>query len=151
MTREERAITILDLMNQALAVLDDGEAAEQLVPRVLGKGSNADAAALIGLDAASKPAVHAAWPNERLAKTLAEVAGRNGRPRSESILRGGQHPILGEVVLIGPELDEHPQARSRNRLLVLSRRGGFTTKAKSTPASAPAPSTTPPRPRRPST
>jgi DNA-binding CsgD family transcriptional regulator len=138
-SREERAITILDLMNQALAVLGDGEAAEHLIPRVLGKGSNADAAALIGLDAASKPAIHAAWPNERLAKTLAEVAGRNGRPRSDSILRGGQHPILGEVVLIGPELDDQPQSRGRNRLLVVSRRGGFNAEAKALLAEAAAP------------
>lgn len=129
MTREERAIAILDLMNQALAVIEDGDEAERLVCRVLGKLSKADAAALIGLDAASRPVSHAAWPNDRLSSALTDVASRGTR-KSESILRGGQHPILGEVILIGAELDDQPITRARGRLLVLSRRGGFTPDAK---------------------
>lgn len=139
MTREERAIAILDLMNQALAVIGEGEDAEQLVCQVLGKASKADGAALIGLDAASRPISHASWPSERLATALADVAARGGRSRPDSILRGGQHPILGEVVLIGPDLDDQPSGRARSRLLVLSRRGGFTPEAKSLLAEAAAP------------
>lgn len=138
MTREERAIAILDLLSQALSVIASGDEAEQLVCRYLGKASKADAAALIGLDSGSHPISHAAWPNERLASALAEVAGR-GSKRSDSILRGGHHPILGEVILIGAELDDQPATRARSRLLVLSRRGGFTPDAKSILAeSAPA-------------
>jgi DNA-binding CsgD family transcriptional regulator len=129
MTREERAIAILDLVNQALVVINEGDDAEQLVCQVLGKASKADGAALIGLDAASRPVSHASWPNDRLSGALADVAGRGSR-NSESILRGGQHPILGEVVLIGAELDDQPATRSRGRILVLSRRGGFGPDAK---------------------
>jgi DNA-binding CsgD family transcriptional regulator len=138
MTREERAIAILDLLNQALVVINEGDDAEQLICNVLGKASKADGAALIGLDAASRPVSHAAWPNDRLATALADVAGRGSR-NSESILRGGQHPILGEVVLIGAELDDQPATRSRGRILVLSRRGGFSPDAKALLAEAAAP------------
>jgi DNA-binding CsgD family transcriptional regulator len=139
MTREERAIAILDLMNQAMAVISEGDDAEQLVCQVLGKAAKADGAALIGLDAANHPSPHASWPNDRISAALADVAGRGGRSRPETILRGGQHPILGEVVLIGPDLDEQPANRARSRLLVLSRRGGFTPDAKALLAEAAAP------------
>ena len=139
MTREERAIAILDLMNQALSVINSGDDAEQLICQALGKYCRADGAALIGLDAAGKTMAHAAWPNDRISSALAEVAGRGGRGRPESILRGGQHPILGEVILIGPEFDEQPATRARGRLLVLSRRGGFTADAKALLSEAAAP------------
>jgi DNA-binding CsgD family transcriptional regulator len=138
MTREDRAIAILDLMHQAWAILGTSDEAEQLICRALGKAANADGVALIGLDAGGNPTSHASWPNDRLSSALADVAGR-GRSHSTSILRGGQHPVLGEVILIGAEFDDQPANRARARILVLCKKGGFSPDGKSLLADAAAP------------
>jgi len=139
-TREERAITLVDLMAQTLAVIDQGEQPELLICRALAKASNADVAVLIGLDPSRRPRVHAAVPDARSVAALADVAARSGGRNPNSLLRGGQHPILGEVVLIGPEFDENTIQR-RARVLAVSRRNGFTPDAQALLAEAVAPVT----------
>lgn len=139
MTREERATAILDLMNRVLTAINDGDDAEHLICQTLGKSCTADGAALIGLDAAGRPIAHASWPNDRIGVALADVAGRSTRNNSSSLLRGGQHPILGEVVLLGYDFEDKPAGRSKGRLFVLSRRGGFSAEAKSMLTEAAAP------------
>lgn len=130
MTRDERATVILDLMNRVLTAINDGDDAEHLICQTLGKACAADGAALIGMDAASRPVPHASWPNDRIGVALADVAGRSTRSSATSLLRGGQHPILGEVVLVGYDFDEKPAGRSKSRQFVVSRRGGFSAEAK---------------------
>ncbi|MGC3994791.1 MAG: LuxR C-terminal-related transcriptional regulator [Propionicimonas sp.] len=122
MTREDRAITIVELLTQAMAAIDHGEQAEQLVCTTLAKASHAESAALIGLDVGHKLHLHAAWPDQRHATVLAEFASHGHR--TESQLHIGQHPVLGEVVTIGPELDQHANL-DRARVLAFARRGGF--------------------------
>ena len=130
MTREERAITILDLISQAMAVIDDGEQAEQLVCSALAKATGADSAALLGMDPGRRLRVHAAWPNQRHAAVLANAALHGGRRSEGTHLQGGQHPVLGEIVTIGPELVEQAPGQDRIRVLALAKRGGFSPDAK---------------------
>ena len=127
-------------MAQTLAVIDQGEQPELLICRALAKASNADVAVLIGLDPSRRPRIHAAVPDARTVVALADVAARSGGRNPNSLLRGGQHPILGEVVLIGPEFDENTIQR-RARVLALSRRNGFTPDAQALLAEAVAPVT----------
>lgn len=122
MTREDRAITIVDLITQAMAAIDDGEQAEQLVCTTLAKAAGAESAALIGLDVGRRLHLHASYPDQRHAAVLAEAAA-HGR-HTEGTLHLAQHPVLGEIISIGPELDQHAN-QEKARLLVLSRRGGF--------------------------
>lgn len=130
-SREDRAITIVDLMTQVMAVIDEGEQGEQLICRTLGKSSNADAAVLVGLDAARRPRIHGAWPDPKTAAALAETAARGGGQRPGSVIRGGTHPILGEVAMIGPDFDDQASSanRGRARVFAVSRRTGFTPEA----------------------
>lgn len=122
MTREDRAITIVELMTHAMAAINDGEQAEQLVCRTLAKASGADSATLIGLELGRKLRLHAVWPDQQHAAVLAEVAAR--RRHTPGNLHLAQHPALGEVVTIGPDLENH-QNQERARVLALARRGGF--------------------------
>lgn len=139
MTREDRAITIVDLISQAMSVLDDGEQAEQLVCSTLSKASGADSAALLGLDLGRRLRVHAAWPSQRHAAILADAALHGGRKSETSNLQGGQHPMLGEIVTIGPQLVEQAPGQDRVRVLALAKRGGFSPDARALLAEAVAP------------
>lgn len=127
MTREDRAITIVELITHAMAAIDSGEQAEQLVCSTLAKAAHAELAVLIGLDVGRKLHLHAAWPDQRRAAVLAEVAAHGGR-HPDGHLHLGQHPVLGEIVTIGPDLDQS-QTQERARVLALARRGGFSPEA----------------------
>lgn len=127
MTRQDRAITIVELMTQAMAAIDGGERAEQLVCTTLAKAGNAETAALIGLDVGRRLHVHAGFPDQRRAGVLAEAAAHGGR-HSEGNVHLAQHPVLGEIVTIGPDLEQH-QVHDLGRVLALSRRGGFSPEA----------------------
>lgn len=129
MTREDRAITIVELLTHAMAAIDHGEQAEQLVCSTLAKASHAESAALIGLDVGHKLHLHAAWPDPRHATALAEVAAHAG-VRVTSPLHIGRHPTLGEVVTIGPELEQHATPETA-RVIAFARRGGFSSEAHS--------------------
>lgn len=137
MTREDRAITIVDLITRALAAIDHGEQAEQMVCSTLAKAAHAESAVLVGLDVGRRLHVHAAWPDQRRAAALVEVVGHGGR-HAEGNLHLGQHPTLGEIIIIGPELDQN-QPQDKARLLALSRRGGFGPEAQALFAEAVAP------------
>lgn len=137
MTREDRAITIVELITHAMAALNDGEQAEQLVCRTLAKASAAETAALISIEIGRRIQLHAVWPDQRHASVLAEVALRGGR-HTVGNLHLAQHPALGEIVAIGPDLDLH-QNQERGRVLALSRRGGFGPEAHALFAEAAAP------------
>ncbi len=123
MTREDRAITIVDLMTRAMAAIDNGEQAEQVMCSTLAKAAHAESAVLVGLEVGHKLRVHAAWPDQRRAAALVEVVGHGGR-HAEGNLHLGQHSVLGEIVIIGPDLDRG-DSPERARQLALSRRGGF--------------------------
>lgn len=138
MTKEDRAITIVELITQAMAVIDDGEQAEQLVCRALSKAVDADSAVLVGVGVGRRMRVHAAWPDQRHAAVLADVALTSGR-RADGHLHAGQHPVLGETVLIGAELGDHTPNLERARVLAVSRRAGFSPDARSLLAESVAP------------
>lgn len=124
MTRQDRAITIVELITHAMAAIDGGEQAEQLVCNTLAKAAGAESAVLIGFDVGRRLHLHASWPDQRRATVLAEVAAHGGRhPNGQVHL--GQHPVLGEIVTIGPDLEQH-QNQEKGRVLALARRGGFT-------------------------
>ncbi len=127
MTREDRAITIVDLLSRAMAATDSGEKAEQLICSTLAKTAHAETAVLLGVDPGRKLRLHAVWPDQRRAAPLAEIAVHGGR-RAEGQLYLGQHPALGEIATIGPDLDPS-HANEHARLLALSRRGGFSSEA----------------------
>lgn len=138
MTKEDRAVAIVDLMTQAMAVIDDGEQSEQLVCTALARAVDAESAVLIGMDFGRRVRVHASWPDQRHAQVLADVAANSSR-RSSGHVHGGQHPVLGEVVLIGGDLSEHAPNLERARVIALARRGGFTPSARALLAEAVAP------------
>ncbi len=122
MTREDRAITIVEMIAQAMAAINDGEQAEQLVCRTVARASGAESAALIGLELGRRVRLHAVWPDQQHAAALAEVAVR--ARHTPGNLHLAQHPALGEIVTIGPDLESHLN-QERGRVLALSRRGGF--------------------------
>ena len=124
MTREDRAIAIVELMTQAMAVIDDGEQAEHLVCSALAKAVDADGAVLVGMEMGRRLRVHASWPDQRHASALADAAVHAGR-RPEGPLRTGNHPALGEVVTIGPELIESAPSQEHLRVLAVAKRNGF--------------------------
>lgn len=131
MTREERAITIVELITHAMAAINDGEQAEQLVCRTVAKAAGADCGTLIGLELGRRLRLHAVWPDQRNAAALADVAARGGHHSNGSgTLHFLTHSTLGEVVTIGPDL-EHPANLERGRVLALSRRAGFSPEAHS--------------------
>ncbi|MCA0297143.1 MAG: LuxR C-terminal-related transcriptional regulator [Actinobacteria bacterium] len=137
MTRQDRAITIVELITHAMAAIDGGEQAEQLVCGTLAKASGAESGVLIGLDVGHRLHVHASWPDQRRAGVLAEVALHGGR-HPEGHLHLAQHPVLGEIVTIGPDLEQH-QNHEQARVLALARRGGFSPDAHALFAEATAP------------
>lgn len=123
-SREDRAVTIVELINQTMSVLNDGERGEQAVCHGLARATGADAAVLLGADAARRIRVHAAWPNPRAAGTLAEaVVSTHGHT-------SGDHPVLGELLTFGTSLAGDPHPGSQARTLVLSRRARFTPEAR---------------------
>jgi DNA-binding CsgD family transcriptional regulator len=123
MTRQDRAITIVELMSHALAAIDNGEQAEQLVCTTLAKATAAESAVLIGVDVGRRLHVHASWPDPRRAGVLAEAAAHGGR-HPDGQVHLAQHPALGEIVTIGPDLDQQHN-QDLGRVLALARRGGF--------------------------
>lgn len=123
MTRQDRAITIVELITSAMAAIDGGEQAEQLVCTTMAKAAGAESAVLIGLDVGRRLHLHAAWPDQRRATVLAEVAGHAGH-HPDGLVHLGQHPVLGEIVTLGSDLEQHTQAE-HGRILALARRGGF--------------------------
>jgi DNA-binding CsgD family transcriptional regulator len=138
-TREDRAISIVDLISQAMAVIDDGEQAEQLVCNALAKATGADSAALLGIDLGRRLRVHAAFPNQRHAAVLADAALHGGRRSEGTNLQAGQHPVLGDIVTIGPELVEQAPGQDRVRVVALAKRGGFSPEARALLAESVAP------------
>ncbi len=122
MTRQDRAITIVELITHAMAAIDGGEQAEQLVCSTLAKAAGAESGVLIGLDVGRRLHLHASWPDQRRAAVLAEVAMHGGR-HPDGHLHLAQHPVLGEIVTIGPDLEQ--QNSEQARVLALARRGGF--------------------------
>lgn len=123
MTREDRAITIVEMITQTMASIDEGEQAEQLVCTTLAKAAGADSAVLIGLDVGRRLHLHATWPDARRAAVLAEAA-LHGERHPYGHLHLVHHPVLGELATIGPSLEQHP-GQERARVLALSRRNGF--------------------------
>lgn len=138
MTKEERAITIVELMTKTMAVIDEGEQAEQLVCRALAEAAKAEIAVLVGLDVGRRLRVHAAWPGQRHAPVLADAVLHVSR-HVDNKFHTGQHPVLGEIIIIGPELGEQVHVNGRGRVLAMAKRGGFTTddRALLTEATAP--------------
>lgn len=136
MTKEDRAITIVELITQAMAVIDDGEQAEQLVCRALAKAVEADSAVLIGLGMGRRLRAHAVYPDQRHAGVLADFTVNNsrrtdGHPNHHSgYLQAGHHPVLGDTVILGGDLGEHTPNLERARVLAFSRRSGFTPDAR---------------------
>lgn len=138
MTKEDRAVAILNVMTQTMSVIENGDQAEQVLCGALAKAAGADSAVVIGVDLGHRMRVHAAWPNQRHASALAEATMLNAR-RAESQLRGGHHPALGDVIWIGADLRDTAPDDDRGRLLALSRRGGFTADSRVFLAEATAP------------
>lgn len=138
MSREDRAISIVELMTQAMAVIEDGEQAEHLVCSTLARAVAADTSVLIGMDLGRRLRVHASWPDQRNASALADAAIHGGR-RPEGPLRTGQHPVLGEVITLGPELGDHTLNLERERVVAVARRHGFSVEARALLSEAAAP------------
>lgn len=123
-SKEERAVTIVELVTQTMSVLNDGEKGELAVCHGLAKATASDAAVLIGTDFTRRVRVHAVWPNHRAAAPLAElVVAAHGHP-------AGDHPVLGEVLTLtfGAPNESHPHSNART--IVLSRRARFTPEAR---------------------
>lgn len=124
MTKEDRAVAIVDLIAQTMAAINDGERAEHLLCHTLGRASDADALVLLSQDHAHQIRTHILWPNPRRATPLAEaITASRGHPLAEGHL-------FGELRQFGPPLDAGSNQSDTTRLLVISRRAGFTPEAR---------------------